>query len=208
MRHLFLSFASLSFLALVISSCGGGKKENKEEGGTEKETTTKTDTKRSIGSGGSSSGCKSNSVSFSSDNMSLAAADVKYVGAESWNMYSGEKVYPSVVIQVANYEKTGDYMPMPSEEGQVRAIISINGKIGEQITAGTYDMAAAGFGESNSVSAGLESSAGSKGFSSGTGTITVTYASADKICGTIDVKDSKGTVIKGDFSCPVIPKEQ
>lgn len=208
MRHLLLSFASLSFLALVISSCGGGKKENKEGEGTEKETTSKNDTKRSIGSGGKASDCTSNSVSFSSETMNLAASDVKYVGAESWNMYSGEKVYPSVVIQVANYEKTGDYMPMPSEEGQVRAIISINGKIGEQITAGTYEMAAAGFGESNSVSAGLESTAGSKGFSNGTGTITVTYASADKICGTIDVKDSKGTVIKGDFSCPVIPKEQ
>ena len=72
-------------------------------------------------------------------------------------MESNGKKYPSVNIKISNYEREGSYLQSPAKDGDTRLIISVNGKTGEKITTGVYDMSVAGFGAGNNVSGGIKS---------------------------------------------------
>ena len=196
-------FVSLLLIAsLSIISCGGNDKKD----GDEKMTTTtdnKEATDKSTAEAGDASACGETAVTFAADKITSDGFTVKYAQATLWEMASGDIKYPSVNIQISNYEREGSYLQSPVKDGDTRLIISVNGKTGEKITTGVYDMSVAGFGAGNNVSGGIETKEKNSGFNNGSGILTVTYISDSKICGTIDVKGSGDTFIKGTFSCPL-----
>ena len=196
-------FVSLLLIAsLSIISCGGNDKKE----GDEKMTTTtdnKEATDKSATEAGDAAACGETAVTFAADKITSDGFTVKYAQGTLWEMASGDIKYPSVNIQISNYEREGSYLQSPAKDGDIRLIISVNGKTGEKITTGVYDMSVAGFGAGNNVSGGIETKEKNSGFNNGSGILTVTYISDSKICGTIDVKGSGDTFIKGTFSCPL-----
>lgn len=115
-------------------------------------------------------------------------------------MASGDVKYPAIVIMVANYTPEGSYLQEPATEKKMRVMITLTGKAGELLKTGDYDIANEnGFGAGYGVNASVHTQGKASAFINAKGKATITYLSADKVCGTIDVFDSN-TTIKGSFS--------
>lgn len=193
MKHNFFSALLLTASLTIFIACGNsgdktaGADNKKEESG-------------NAANAGNASDCGTTSFSFGTEGVSTEGVALKYSEAILWNMASGETKYPAIVIQGSTYDKEGSYLQSPAKDGDVRFMFTISGKAGEKLKVGDYDIAGnGGFGAGNAVSGGIENKDANKGFVNATGKATITYLADDKVCGTIDIKDSK-TFIKGSFS--------
>lgn len=155
-----------------------------------------------VNAGGNAADCGTTALTFGTDKIKSDGFAMKYSEAVLWNMASGQIKYPSIIIQVANYEKEGSYLQSPTN-GNIRAMITISGKAGEKLRIGDYEIGGSGgFGAGYAVSGGIENKDGNKGFYNAKGKATITYLGEDKVCGTIDIS-SADTFIKGAFSIPL-----
>lgn len=190
---------TVSLTAFIACGNSNDKKEKTE-------TTTSTETAKKdegggVNAGGNASDCGTTAISFGTDKIKSDGFTMKYSEAVLWNKASSNSKYPSINIQVSNYEKEGSYLQSPVNDN-VRVIISLNGKAGEKLRIGDYDVTADSFGAGYGVSGGIENKDANKGFYNAKGKATITYLAEDKVCGTIDVSGTD-TFIKGSFSIPL-----
>jgi hypothetical protein len=151
--------------------------------------------------GGNAADCGTTAITFGTDKIKSDGFTMKYSEAVLWNMASGQTKYPSIIIQVSNYEKEGSYLQAPTGDN-VRVLFSFNGKAGEKLRTGDYDATADSYGGGFGTTGGLENKDGNQGFYNAKGKATITYLGEDKVCGTIDITGGT-TFIKGTFSIPL-----
>jgi len=201
MKHNFFSAILLTASLTAFIACGNSS-DKKEKA--ESTTTTETEKKAEEGgvnTGGNAADCGTTAITFGTNKIKSDGFTMKYSEAVLWNKASGNSKYLSINIQVSNYEKEGSYLQSPTNDN-VRVLMSLNGKAGEKLRIGDYDVTADSFGAGYGVSGGIENKDGNKGFYNAKGKATITYLAEDKVCGTIDVS-SADTFIKGTFSLPL-----
>jgi hypothetical protein len=201
MKTTLLKFALCLLLTASIFACGGGEKaENKEDTTKTEEKTEKETPKPSVS--GEESSCTETAIALKGDDFSMD--NFKAVGLQVYNdqMQSDGTKYPALILTMTNYPKEGDYASEPVKENDVKLTIAFNGKSGSVITAQAYDIAGDGFGKSDKVGVNFNTKDRTYALNLPTGKAEITYLSAEKICGTVDVQDKSGKItIKGTFSC-------
>ncbi|OJJ17683.1 hypothetical protein BKI52_27870 [marine bacterium AO1-C] len=204
------SITNLSFLLVIVGmvACGSGKKNNNEGTNTSTSTTTNNETANNnetsgsnTTSAGNAANCTETKLEFTGEGLDAKGFTVEYVKINATEMQSRGQKYPAVFIVLANYGKGKSFLSRPKEQGQIKLTMSFNGKTGTTIGARKYDSGAKGFGENDNFSANFDSSEKSYRFNKPIGISEITYFGDDKICGTIDIKNAKGTtILKGSFS--------
>lgn len=175
-------------LVIALSIAGGGEKGASE--GVEGKTA----------AGGK------NSLSFSSEKISGDGFALSYVEAVKHNMQTSGKKYVAMIIQLANYDRSGkSWHPNPKEDGQRRVTVSFSAPSGEELKVGQYKIDGR-MAKDFYLSIGIEGKADGKiqsiGLYNGVGSGEITYIDDKIISGKIDLKDSKGTQVKATFTTP------
>ncbi len=184
-------------LLLTATLASRGKKQKKEN---DNEQTTEQPKTDGTAAQGNAADCAATAVTFKSGDVNSDGFEIKYSEAKLWDMASGDVKYPAIVIMVANYTPSGSYLQEPATDKEMRVMITLSGKAGEPLKTGDYDIAnESGFGAGYGVNASVHTQGKASAFINAKGKATITYLSADKVCGTIDVSDSN-TSIKGSFS--------
>ncbi|HAS46645.1 MAG TPA: hypothetical protein DCS93_39545 [Microscillaceae bacterium] len=202
------SITNFAFLLVIVGmvACGSGNKEN-----TNKETKTSTASGETAdnteGSGdntataGDAASCTETKLEFTGEGLEVKDFMVAYAKINATQMQSKGQKYPAVFIVLANYGKGKSFLSRPKEKGQIKLTMSFNGKSGTTVGVRKYDASLKGFGADDNFSANFDSSEKSYRFNKPTGVSEITYFGEDKICGTIDIKNAKGTtLLKGTFS--------
>ncbi|MCU0444231.1 MAG: hypothetical protein MUE85_04880 [Microscillaceae bacterium] len=200
MKKQILQFLFLTLLVGLVA-CGGGEKKENTENKSDSSPATEKETPKSESSG-KEDACQETKIALTGEgDFKLDNFEVKGVQIYRDMMQSGEVKYPALILTLSNYPKEGDYVSDPTKEGDVRLIINFSGKGGSTITAQSYDIAGEGFGKADALVASYSTKDKSYGLNLPSGKAEITYLSADRVCGTIDVKDKSGkTTVKGTFS--------
>ncbi|GAB4468308.1 MAG: hypothetical protein OHK0057_08940 [Thermoflexibacter sp.] len=197
MKKNLIYFLSLSFL-LSLSACRGEVKENatEENNISVAEETTENQVF------GSESSCTETSIALQGEDFSLE--NFKLEGLQVYRdlMQSEDLQYPALVLTMTNYPKEGTYVSDPTKENEVQLIINFSGKAGSNITTQTYDIAGEGFGKSDVLIVSFRTKDKSYALNLPSGKGEITYLSAEKVCGTVEVQSqNRKTIVKGSFSC-------
>ncbi len=143
-----------------------------------------------------------NELEFTSDNIGMEGFELTYIEAVKHTMSTAGKGYPSIVIQLANYDRgSRSYLPNPVEEGQRRVMINFSAPAGQELKATTYSLDAP-MAEGYRLSVGIEKMGESIGLYNGSGSGEILFIDDETIAGKVDVKDSRGALIKASFSTP------
>lgn len=196
MKQITLTLIAGTLILTSTLACGGKKEKKESDNG----QTTEQNKSDGAAAQGNAADCAATTVNFKSGNISSDGFEIKHSEAKLWDMASGDVKYPAIVIMVANYTPEGSYLQEPATEKDMRVMITLSGKAGGPLKTGDYDIAnESGFGAGYGVNASVHTQGRASAFINATGKATITYLSADKVCGTIDVSDSN-TSIKGSFS--------
>jgi hypothetical protein len=141
-----------------------------------------------------------NECRFSSKEIDNAAFQLTYVEAVKHSMATAGKIYSSIIIQLANYDR-GDrsYHPNPKEEGQRRVTISFSAPTGKKLKAGPYSLNG-GMAKDFRLSVGIEKKGKSLGLYNGTGSGEILFIDDKTIKARVKVQDIRGTIIEAAFS--------
>ena len=143
-----------------------------------------------------------NELEFTSEKITMEGFELTHVEAVKHMMSTAGKEYLSIVIHLANYDRgSRSYLPNPTEEGQRRVMINFSAPTREELKAGIYSLDAS-MAEGYRLSIGIEKMDESIGLFNGTGSGEILAIDEETITGTIDVQDTRGTVIKATFSTP------
>ena len=141
-------------------------------------------------------------LTFSSEDIDMEGFELTYVEAVKHTMSTAGKTYPSIVIQLANYDRGGrSYHPNASEEGQRRVMISFSAPSGEKLKAGSYSLDGS-MAKDFRLSVGIEKKGKSIGLYNGTGAGEILSINDKTITAKVNVQDEKGTTIEAVFSTP------
>lgn len=145
-----------------------------------------------------------NKITFSSTDISGEGFNLTYLEGVKHNMQTGEKKYIAIIIQLANYDRGGgSYHPNAKEDGQIRVTVSFSAPSEQELKVGKYTLDAK-MGEGQFLSVGIEGKvnghAKTIGLYNGEGFGEITHIDTKTISGTVDLKDSKGTIIKATFT--------
>ncbi len=189
-------FAFISIIVGVVA-CGSGKKDNKSNAN---HTTTANIDNQTTGAGDATS-CTDTKLEFTGEGLDLKDFKVEYAKVTATEMQTKNQKYPAVFIVLANFGKGKSYVSRPKEKGKLMLTLSFNGKTGTTIGARKYDASAEGFGKGDNFTANFSTSDKSYLFNKPTGVGEITYFDKEKVCGTVDIKNAKGTtLLKGSFS--------
>jgi len=204
---MFKSITSVAFLLTIVAmvAFGSGKKENTQGGINTSVSSTLGETVNSNEVNnenlGDAASCSETKLEFTGEGLDIKDFTVAYAKVNATQMQSRGQKYPAVFIVLANYGKEKRYLNRPKEKGQIKLTMSFNGKTGTTIGTRKYDASVKGFGANDNFSANFDSSEKSYRFNKPTGVSEITYFDDDKICGSIDIKNAKGTtILKGTFS--------
>ena len=151
---------------------------------------------------GNESTCKETLIALQGENFSLNNFKAEGLQVYQDFMQSGSLRYPALILAMTNYRKEGAYISDPTKDNEVQLIINFSGKSGSTISTQSYDIAGEGFGKSDALIVTFRTKDRTYALNLPSGKGEITYLSADKVCGTVDVKSQNGrTIVKGNFSC-------
>ncbi len=153
------------------------------------------------GCGGSgSSGPGKADITFSSKKVSGEGFKASYIEAVKWTMNMSGTKYKSMNIQIANYDRQGgSYLRAPKKEGDRRVTLGFAAPSGQKLKVGKYSTSGK-MAQGYNLSISIQGKGKTTGLYNGTGTGEITQLDDNTISGKVDLKDSRGTTIKGSFS--------